>query len=381
MTEMRVTRKPTSVRTPRLPDGIRHGNVELRHLRYFVVVAEELNLRRAAHRLEITQPALTKQVARLEEQMGVSLFARARHRLAGLTSAGTDFLAEARLILEQVEDAIRRTQLVAHGRSGRLRIGLTDDAATLELTSILAAFHSGAPNVLVELVELSEAEVLPALEANTVDLVLASEPRDADGFVIEELWRESWSVVLPADHPLCHKDAVVPADLAGEALALVRSSAQKTVLSRLRGVGKKSDWPRVAFRVLNRRTAIMLARAGSAIAIAPSSSVLVAGLRAVMRPLLQDPGYAVIALKHDIDPPPGLVGRFLNVAREISCTRSSEDQLDSAVEDSNERAVLCATCRRVRINARSVLMNRSSMCGTMRSTVTGLLLPDPTASA
>src|SRR5712691_6105965 len=109
---MRVTRNPRAVRNPPLADDIRHGNVELRHLRYFVVVAEELNLRRAAHRLEITQPALTKQVARLEEQMGVSLFARQRHRLAGLTSAGTEFLAEARHILEQVEDAIRRTQLV-----------------------------------------------------------------------------------------------------------------------------------------------------------------------------------------------------------------------------------------------------------------------------
>jgi hypothetical protein len=162
---------------------------------------------------------------------------------------------------------------------------------------------------------------------------------------------------------------------------LVRSSAQKTILARLRRLGKKSDWPRVAFRVSNRRTAIMLARAGSAIAIAPSSSVLVAGLRAVMRPLLQDPGYAVIALKHDIDPPPGLVGRFLNIAREVSGTRSSEDQLHSAVDGSAERAVLCATCRLVRMNARSVLMNRSSMCGTMRSTVTGLLLPKPTASA
>jgi DNA-binding transcriptional LysR family regulator len=364
-----------------LPDGIRHGNVELRHLRYFVVVAEELNLRRAADRLEITQPAVTKQVAGLEEQMGASLFARERHRLTGLTSAGAEFLAEARQILEQVEDAIRRVQLVALGRSGRLRIGLTDDAATLRLTSILAAFHARSPNVLVELVELSGREVLSALRANIVDLALASEPQNADGFAVEELWRESWSVVLPEAHPLCCKEAVVPADLAGEALTLVRSSAQKTVLSRLRGLGKKSDWPRVAFRVLNRRTAIMLARAGSAIAIAPSSSVLVAGLRAVMRPLLQDPGYAVIALKHDIDPPPGLVGRFLNIAREVSGTRSSEDQLDSAVDGSAERAVLCATCRRVRINARSVLMNRSSMGGIMRSTVTGLLFPDPTASA
>jgi DNA-binding transcriptional LysR family regulator len=346
-----------------------------------VVVAEELNLRRAADRLEITQPAVTKQLARLEEQMGVSLFARARHRLAGLTSAGADFLVEARLILDQVEDAIRGVQLVAHGRSGRLRIGLTDDAATLALTSILAAFHYRSPNVLVELVELAGPEVLTALEANTVDLALASEPRDADGFAIEELWRESWSVVLPEDHPLCHKDVVVPADLAGEALALVRSSAQKTVLARLRRLGKKSDWPRVAFRVSNRRTAIMLARAGSAIAIAPSSSVLVAGLRAVMRPLLQDPGYAVIALKHDIDPPPGLVGRFLNVAREVSGARSAKDQLGSAAADPVERAVLCATCRRVRMKTRSVRMNRSSMGGTMRSTVTGLPFAEPTASA
>ena len=126
---------------------------------------------------------------------------------------------------------------------------------------------------------------------------------------------------------------VVPADLAGEALALVRSSAQKTVLARLRRLGKKSDWPHVTFRVADRRTAIMLARAGSAIALTPSSSVLVAGLRAVMRPLLQDPGYAVIALKHDIDPPPGLVGRFLNIAREVSGARSSSDQLGSAAAD------------------------------------------------
>ena len=378
---MRVTRKSRSARSTRLPGGIRHGNIELRHLRYFVVVAEELNLRRAANRLEITQPAVTKQVARLEEQMGVSLFARARHRLAGLTSAGSEFLAEARHILDQVEDAILSVQLVAHGRSGRLRIGLTDDAATVALTSILAAFHYRSPNVLVELVELAGPEVPAALEANIVDLALASELRDANRFAIEELWRESWSVVLPEDHPLCHKDVVLPADLAGEALALVRSSAQKTFLARLRRFGKKSDWPRVAFRVADRRTAIMLARAGSAIALAPSSSVLVAGLRAVMRPLLQDPGYAVIALTHDIDPPPGLVRRFLNVAREIASVRSAKDQLGSAVDDFAERAVLSTTCRRVRINARSVLMNRSSMYGTMRSTVTGLLLPEPTASA
>src|SRR5260370_2619390 len=108
MTEMRITRSPRSARKPPLPDGIRHGNVELRHLRYFAVVAEELNLRRAAHRLGITQPALTKQVTRLEEQMGVSLFARERHRLAGLTSAGTQVLAATCPLPQHADDTIPR---------------------------------------------------------------------------------------------------------------------------------------------------------------------------------------------------------------------------------------------------------------------------------
>jgi DNA-binding transcriptional LysR family regulator len=297
---------------------IRHGNVELRHLRYFVAAAEELNLHRAAHRLEITQPALTKQITGLEEQMGVSLFARERHRLAGLTAAGTGFLGDARHLLEQVEDAIRSAQLVAAGRLGRLRVGLTDDAATPVLTSILAAFHARSPNVLVELIELTGRGVLPALHANDVDLALAPEPQEADGFAVAELWRESWSVVLPEEHTLFGKNAVAPADLAGEPLAMVRSCAQESALARLRAIERRSDWPRVAFCVSDRLTAIMLARAGSAIALAPSSLALVPGLRAVMRPLLLDPGYAVVALTHDIDPPPGLVGQFLNVAREVA---------------------------------------------------------------
>src|SRR5438128_1717894 len=192
MIQMRVTRKPRTGPGTRSPDGIRHGNVELRHLRYFVIVAEELNLRRAADRLEITQPAVTKQVAGLEEQVGASLFARERHRLTGLTSAGAEFLAEARHILEQVENAIRRVQLVALGRSGRLRIGLTDDAATLALTSVLAAFHARSPNVLVELVELSEPGVLRALRANTVYLALASEPQSRPETRSVSAWN-AWS--------------------------------------------------------------------------------------------------------------------------------------------------------------------------------------------
>jgi DNA-binding transcriptional LysR family regulator len=381
MTDTRSTSEPQSARNLAEDDDVRHGNIELRHLRYFVAVAEELNLHRAAERLGITQPALTKQIAGLEEQIGLSLFTRERHRLVGLTSAGTEFLAEARRILDQVEDAIGRAQRIALGRSGRLRIGLTSDAATLHLTEILAKFHARLPKVLGELVELTGSKVLPALRANTIDLALASEASDTDGLVVEELWRESWSVILPEDHPLCRKTTLVPADLASETVVLVGSSAQKRVLARMQRLEKESDGPRIAFRVCSRRTAVMLARAGSAIALIPTSSPWVAGLRDAVRPLLQDTGYGVIAVQHDIDPPPGLIRRFLNVVREFCGVHFSKAQFGSTAADWAERAVLCAACRCVRIKARSVLMNRSRMGGTMRSTVSGLLLREPTASA
>jgi DNA-binding transcriptional LysR family regulator len=280
-----------------------------------------------------------------------------------------------------VEDAIGRAQRIALGRSGRLRIGLTSDAATLHLTEILAKFHACLPKVLVELVELTGSKVLPALRANTIDLALASEASDTDGLAVEELWRESWSVILPEDHPLCRKTTLVPADLASETVVLVGSSAQKRVLARMQRLEKESDGPRIAFRVCSRRTAVMLARAGSAIALIPTSSPWVAGLRDAVRPLLQDPGYGVIAVQHDIDPPPGLIRRFLNVVREFCGVHFSKAQFGSTAADWAERAVLCAACRCVRIKARSVLMNRSRMGGTMRSTVSGLLLREPTASA
>jgi len=177
---MSVTRKPRLVGNALCGDDIRHGNIELRHLRYFVAVAEELNFHRAASRRSITQPPLTKQIAGLDEQVGVSLFARERQRIVGLTSASAEFLSEAR---RSGRGCICRVQRVTLGRLGRLRIGLTSDAATLHLTEIHALFHSRLRKVLVELVELTGSKVLPAPRANTIDLALASEPTDTEGLL------------------------------------------------------------------------------------------------------------------------------------------------------------------------------------------------------
>ena len=112
---MSVTRKPRLVGNALCGDDIRHGNIELRHLRYFVAVAEELNFHRAASRLSITQLPLTKQIAGLDEQVGVSLFARERQRIVGLTSASAEFLSEARRILRSGRGCICGVQRAALG--------------------------------------------------------------------------------------------------------------------------------------------------------------------------------------------------------------------------------------------------------------------------
>ncbi len=114
-------------------------NIELRHLRYFVAVAEELHFGRAAARLNISQPPLSQQIQILEQQIGARLFART-NRSVSLTAAGVQFLADSRQILTQVEDAAARAGRLHHGETGELRIGFTSSAPFIK-SGFRYAFH------------------------------------------------------------------------------------------------------------------------------------------------------------------------------------------------------------------------------------------------
>ena len=143
--------------------------MELRHLRYFVAVAEELHFRRAAERLHMSQPPLTQQIRQLEEEVGATLLLR-NQRKVELTAAGAAFLVRAREILDAVEDAARQARRVQRGEVGRLAVGFVGSAMYSFVPELLRAFREQAPDIALRLHELGTTEQLRQLEDGRLDV-------------------------------------------------------------------------------------------------------------------------------------------------------------------------------------------------------------------
>ncbi|MFF7634177.1 LysR substrate-binding domain-containing protein [Kitasatospora sp. NPDC008050] len=188
--------------------------MELRQLRYFVTVAEELHFGRAAARLLIGQPAVSQQIRRLERELKVELFDRSP-RLVRLTSAGEAFLPAARDVLRAEDSALAVAADLAAGRLGVLRIG-TVTALGDRLGLILDAFGRQAPEVRVELVALPVKERLAQLADGRLDaaFVRGAPPEQTPGLRYLPLWRDELLAAVPARHPLAERAELSPRDLA-----------------------------------------------------------------------------------------------------------------------------------------------------------------------
>src|SRR5881275_1522994 len=163
--------------------------MELRHLRYFVAVAEELHFRRAAERLHMSQPPLSQQIRRLEDEVGATLFVRNQRRVE-LTAAGQAYLARARDILAAVEDAAREARRVQRGEVGRLDVGFVGSAMYSVVPELLRAFRERFPDVGLRLRELGTAEQLRRLEDGRLDVGFLRPPGGRPGLSIETVLRE-----------------------------------------------------------------------------------------------------------------------------------------------------------------------------------------------
>jgi DNA-binding transcriptional LysR family regulator len=187
--------------------------IELRLLRYFTVVAEELHMGHAAARLYISQPALSQQIRVLEDQVGVPLFVR-HPRGMRLTEAGEALLGEARELLGR-SDQLERT--VEELRSGRiLRIGLPPGLSRALLPELLAPLREREPEARIEVRELTTPAQLAALHDGSLDLGLVREPIDDDTLARRSLLVEELGVALPADHLLASRESLALRELAGE---------------------------------------------------------------------------------------------------------------------------------------------------------------------
>ncbi|MHA7846919.1 LysR family transcriptional regulator [Serratia sp. D1N4] len=249
-------------------------NIELRHLRYFVAVAEELHFGRAAERLRMSQPPLSQQIQALEEMVGARLLAR-NNRNVGLTQAGEMFLKEAYQVLDQVNRAAERAARLERGEIGELTIGFTSSAPFISVVSrSLRAFRQLSPNVHIKMREINTKQQLEPLLNGALDLGVMRNTRLPDALQHQLLLREPLLAVVPNGHPLTH---VAPGklrftDLAQEPFVFfsreVGTALYDEILALLANAGVA---PYITQEVGEAMTIIGLVAAGLGISILPTS--------------------------------------------------------------------------------------------------------------
>jgi DNA-binding transcriptional LysR family regulator len=246
--------------------------VELRHLRYFVAVAEELHFGRAAERLHIAQPPLSRQIRDLERELGAPLFERGP-RGVQLTPAGRAFLPEARLTIAQAERAQRTAQRAARGETGRLRVGFVD-AATHSgiLPDVLGFFRMHLPSIGLSLFEMEPLQQAEALRDGRIDLgILESAPPDADRWLhLETFYTEPLVAALPRGHRLASRTRLSLAELAEEPFILfprpVAPTLYDDIIARCRSARFS---PRIVQEAVAWHTVTSLVSASLGIAFVP----------------------------------------------------------------------------------------------------------------
>lgn len=190
--------------------------MELRHLKAFVIVAEELNFRRAAARLHMSQPPLSQQIKRLEAEVGVRLLQRTTRQVA-LTAAGEAFLHEARKTLKSAREAPRVARQAAAGQIGELRLGFSGPTSYEVLLLIVRKFRERYPQVRFDIISpLFGGELVEKLNRQEVDAGLLRLPISATGLQLRELMSHPLAAVLPAEHELADREQIHLSELSEE---------------------------------------------------------------------------------------------------------------------------------------------------------------------
>ncbi|MBK4738957.1 LysR family transcriptional regulator [Noviherbaspirillum pedocola] len=287
--------------------------MELRHLRYFIAVAEERHITRAAERLGMQQPPLSQQIKLLEAQLGFALFRRLP-RGVELTEAGRMFLRDAKALLSDLDAAAERAARAAQGMEGAVAIGFTTSAAAHSYApGLLRAFRSACPRVALQLKEDNAGRLTEALVEGKLDVALLRAPvtRPA-GLAFHTILQEPLLLALPADHRLAASPKAVSLRLLqAEEFILVRQPGASGMYSDLLAAcGQLGFVPRIAAEVGRMLTNISMVAAGLGVSIVPAS----------MRGFHPDR----VAYRELCDAP-GLVAPMSLVYREENTNRAAEN--------------------------------------------------------
>ena len=295
--------------------------MELRHLRYFLAVAEELHFGRAAARLHISQPPLSQQIRRLERELQAPLFQRTKRHVE-LTNAGRVFLGDARALMAQAELAAGKAQRASRGEIGQLLVACDLWADFLNGASIIRSFARRHPEVEVELRDLTAMEQIAALEGGRIHVGILRPPVQSKALISERLLSENLVVAFPRGHRFKSYGRVPWTALADEPYVLFsrrRAPAFDALVAR--ACHDAGVILRVKYEVEHPQTILAIVEAGLGISLVPASLQRARRSGIAYRPL-SPAGPAletVIGWRRDSELP--LVQAFVRVAREVARSR------------------------------------------------------------
>ena len=259
--------------------------MEIKHLKSFVTLAEELHFGRAAQRLSIVQPALSTQIKLLEEELGVRLFERNRHSVM-LTQVGAVFLPEARATLHQAAHAADVARASGRGEIGRVRFGFVSSVLPQLLPALVRALHTRLPRVELELKDMPGPDQATALKNGQLDFGLMRLPAVIPGIQTREVLQETFILALPGEHPLAAYDAVPASALAQvPVFILARRYAPGFYDELMQSLNSQGVQLQLASELGEFTTMLALVSAGLGIGLLPANAGRALPANVIARPL------------------------------------------------------------------------------------------------
>ncbi|MBC2887351.1 LysR family transcriptional regulator [Ochrobactrum sp. CM-21-5] len=289
---------------------------DLRTLRYFLVVAEELHFGRAAARLNMSQPPLSQQIKQLEDRLGVLLFMRSHHNVE-LTAAGAALKEQAPLIFQQLDKAVTVTRLTAVGSVGRLDIGVISSSLVGIIPKAFDIFTSSYPDVDWQLHELTPALQIQGLLERRIDICLFRMPPHQDGLHREIIMQEELMVALPQVHPLATQRAVSLVQLEHQPFVMFGLRQSRFADFLYQCCVKAGFTPQIRQQVVEVQSLLSLVGANIGVALLPASMRQLAPPHVVFRPIRPSPPkIPLYAIHRDGDNSPTLQC-FLTIVRKL----------------------------------------------------------------
>ena len=289
--------------------------MELRHLRYFVAVADTLNFRKAAEHVHIEQSPLSQQIRNLEQELGVELFTRTKRRVA-LTHAGLVFLADAKAILARSNDSVDRVRRASRGAIGALSISYLTSMTNEFLDQVIHRFRARHPGVALGFSDLIPAAILQTVVQRTSDVGFLRGIFPHEELVVEELGTEPMIVILQKDHRLTKKKVLTGEDLADEPFVMLPDEGAMGYNDVIRAYCSEHGFiPRLCAEGNQMQSVIWLVHVGLGLSLIPESLKCLRRENIVYRELKDPPNItAKMVYRRDNESP--VLANFISIVRE-----------------------------------------------------------------